>query len=325
MQTEGKSEPSLGLNFNLSSRQPLKSQPSFSANTKNIALKILRDYARARVTLSGKKIKKWGWTRIISQIAKFHGWSTDELYFLTRQDLENWGNGGEIGDAKYRYIHAYLSDQAVAEHFAQFGIRSLLSYEVTAMRLGRYLHNFYGLNINELRNVRKIAGTVAGRNYVEQLAQEFLSGLFFGRLQASEIHNFEAFDFWLSIDRMPDESFFVVHLLSSALNSRPNSLDWNFSRSSGIAIVDVLGLRLHMKNLSTGLPEHHILVDDLAPEIFLVFDRVIQTAIHFCRGKYIADENSIFTLSMRGVEASCSKVEDAQLSEIIDNFRWEIV
>lgn len=287
---------------------------AFSSFEKNQALKILSDYSLS----TGRK-----WQAILSEIFKVTGAEpTEHAPIMTRQDFESWAAGrSKLGDGKFIWVFKFLThpDTLARAEFSK--AKDLVGFGAIE-RVGNTFADYFS-DYQMSGYIRRVPATETIDDETIELRMNGFQGCFVGKDNTQEC--------CLSLERYGQSHFFVSHFFCWPSNPLGVPSDWESERFSGFCTVGNM-MRLHTKGIVvqtvrdmfllpfvdhdedqvTGysLIRHSLLTKSIES---IQFDNF--TAAHR-RFKFIDPTNHTITLE---------RSADSQLSEFIDQFRWNMV
>ncbi len=287
---------------------------AFSPFVKDQALKILDDYVLA----TGRK-----WQAIRSEIIKVTGAEVSERApIVTRQDLESWAaRKSTLGDTKFKLVFDFLThpDTLARPEFTK--AHDLVSFG-TIERVGGAFEDFFDDHAMSgyIRHIPLSENVDTGT--VEQRMNGF-EGCFTG--------SDETQDYCLSIERFRRNNFFICHFFSWPINGFGEIFDWDIDRFSGFCTIGNL-IRLHTKGVMNSTARDMYVV----PKNVHSTDRIDALNLILHSLTFQAIENVVFDnfetakKQLRYIDPTAhsltlQRTTDSQLTEFIDQFRWNIV
>jgi len=287
---------------------------AFSPFVKNQALKILDDYVLA----TGRK-----WQTIRSEIIKVTGVEvTERAPIITRQDLESWAaRKSTLGDTKFKLVFDFLThpDTLARPEFSK--AHDLISFG-TIERVGGAFEDFFDDHAMS-GYIRRIP---LSENIDAETVERRMHG-FEGCFTGSNANR----DYCLSIERFRQNGFFICHFFSWPINGLGEIFDWDIDRFSGFCTIGNQ-IRLHTKGVTISTARDMYAV----PKLDHSTDRIdaLNVVLHSLTSQAI--ENVVFDnfeaahKRLKYIDPTAhtlllERTTDSQLTEFIDQFRWNIV
>lgn len=287
---------------------------AFSPFVKDQALKILDDYS----LMTGRK-----WQAILSEIIKVTGLRvTEKAPIITRQDLESWvARNSILGDHKFKWVMKFLThpDTLARPEFAK--ANDLVSFG-TIERVGEALADFFS-DYKMSGYIKRVpAGEVIHEETIEYRMNDF-QGEFVGEDDGNS--------YCLSIERFGQSRYFVAHFFSWPSTQMGETSDWEIERYSGFCTVGNM-MRLHTKGVVTRIVRDLFLIPILDEDIdqvtgfSLIKHSLLTKSIENIQfDSFTAAHRKLKFIDPTNHRIRLKRQRDSQLTEFIDQFRWNIV
>lgn len=295
-------------------KEEIADQGAFSTLVKNQALKILDDYSLS----TGRK-----WQAIRNEIVRTIGANATEASpLLTRQDLESWAlRKSTLGDEKFKLVFEFLTHPKTLARPEFSEAKDLLDFGVIE-RVGGVFADFF--------DGHAMSGYIRRVPFPEEIDEATvdrrMSG-FEGCFTGSDGEQ----DSCLSIERYRDASFFVCHFFSWPTNGLGEISDWDIERFSGFCTISNL-VRLHTKGVMIPTVRDLYIVpqvdhdSDQIDIVHLILDSLVSQSIsNVLFGNFEAAHNRLKYVDPTSHTQTLQRAYDDQLTEFIDQFRWNIV
>lgn len=292
-----------------------ESEPQFfSQFVKDSALKILIDYQRD----TGRM-----WQKIRTEIINVTGAeATVHAPIITRQDLESWSKRKNIlGDEKFKWVFRFLTHPDTLARPGFSKAHDLMDFGLIK-RMGGAFQDFFDDHAMSGYIRRIPLSEDIDAETVERRMNGF-EGCFTGSDKTQ--------DYCLSLERFRQTNFFICHFFSWPINGFGEIFDWDIDRFSGFCTIGNQ-IRLHTKAVMVSTVRDMYVV----PKIDHSTDQVDTLNLILHSLTYQAIENVVFDKfeaahkRLKYIDPTAhtlllERTTDSQLTEFIDQFRWNIV
>lgn len=292
-----------------------ESEPQFySQFVKDSALKILIDYQRD----TGRM-----WQKIRTEIINVTGVEVTEYApIITRQDLESWSSRKSIiGDEKFKWVFRFLThpDTLARSEFSK--AHDLMDFGLIK-RLGGAFQDFF--------DDHALSGYIRRIPLSEDIDSETIERRmqgFEGCFTGGDTDK----DYCLSLERFGEEGFFICHFFSWPVNGLGEVFDWDIDRFSGFCTIGNQ-IRLHAKGVTVAtardmyaVPKMDHDTDQIDALNIILHSLAFQAIENVVFDNFKAAHKRLKYIDPTAHTLLLERTTDSQLTEFIDQFRWNIV